>query len=63
MGSKAEIRGLRGAGWIAERRPIVTEARVPGVLKRQRQLRFHTYPVLEHNCSGGVNEGSWKPYL
>ncbi len=61
MGSKAEIRGLRGAGWIAERRPCVTEAHVPGVLKRQ--LRFHTYPVLEQNTSGGVNGGSWKPYL
>lgn len=34
MGSKAEIRGLRGAGWIAER-PCITETCVPGVLETE----------------------------
>lgn len=63
MGSKAEIRGLRGAGWIAERRPCITEACVPGVLERPRQLRFHTCPILEPKSSGGVNGSRWKPYL
>lgn len=57
MSSKAEVRGLRGAGRIAERRPCITEACVPGVLERQRQLRFHTCPILEQNSFASVNGG------
>lgn len=56
MATKAEIR-LWGAGWIAERRPCITEACMPGELERQRQLRFHTSPILEQNPSASVNAG------
>lgn len=36
MGTKAEIR-LWGAGWIAERRPCITETCVPGELERHTE--------------------------
>jgi len=40
MGTKAEIR-LWGAGWIAERRPCITKACVPGELETDTITILH----------------------